>query len=198
MKLSILICTTVDRRDLFVPLYAEFQRQIQGKLDSVEILAEEDNKEISVGAKRQKLLERAQGEYIVFFDSDDLPYGDYIDSILQSLRTRRDMVGFLIDMTTNGKNKLVCCHSLKYKQWAKNVDGYAYVRNVTHFNPVKRELALQAGFKDMRFGEDKDYSDRLTPLCQTEVFIPRALFHYRYSTAQPHHEKYGFTSIHHE
>jgi len=94
-------------------------------------------------------------------------------------------------MTTNGDRPQLCCHSLKYKEWANNVDGYHYVRNVTHFNPVRKELAIRVGFKDLRFGEDKEYSDRLTQLCKTEVFINRKLFHYRYTNKEPHNKKYG-------
>lgn len=193
MKLSILICTTIDRKEMFSTLYAEMFRQAHGK--PVEILYLEDNKEISVGAKRQKLLEMSKGEYIVYFDSDDFPSPTYVDDILLAispgyLQPAPDCVGFMIHMTTNGVKPQTCCHSLKYKEWAKNVHGYDYVRNVTIFNPVKRQLAIQVGFKDMRFGEDKDYSDRLTPLCKTEKFINKKLFHYRY-TIQDHNERYG-------
>lgn len=193
MLLSILIATTLDRKEMFSTLYAEFFRQVACK--PVEVLFEEDNKEISIGAKRQRLLERATGEYIVFFDSDDFPCPTYVNDILLALspehgKEKPDCVGFLIHMTTNGTKPQVCCHSLRHKQWAKNVDGYDYVRNVTHFNVAKREIALQVGFKDLRFGEDKEYADRLTALCKTEVFINKKLFHYRYRT-EPHNQKYS-------
>lgn len=189
MTLSILIATTIDRRSLFTRLYAEFIHQ--KKNHPVEVLFEEDNKQLSIGAKRQKLLERATSDYIVFFDSDDFPMGDYIESILKALESEPDCVGMLIKMTTNGLKEQVCCHSLRYKEWKERVDGYDYVRNVTHFNPVRRELALSVGFKNIRFGEDRIYSDAVTKLCKTEVFINRPLFHYRYSTSVPHKKKYG-------
>lgn len=187
--LSILICTTVNRRELFTTLYGELLRQSSGL--PVEVLYEEDDKIISVGAKSQKLLERAQGEYVCRFDSDDWPCGYYVIEILTALQSKPDCVGILIHMTTNGRHPQVCCHSLRFKVWGKRRAGYDYVRNVTQFNPVRRDLALQTGFKDIRHGEDKDYADRLTRLCKTEVFINRKLFHYRYSTAESHNEKYG-------
>src|SRR5690606_28377306 len=110
--LSILIATTRDRREMFKLLFFEFHKQSQDK--PVEVLYEEDNKEISIGAKRQKLLERAKGDYIVFFDSDDWPMPYYVDYILEALERKPDCVGFLIHMTTNGKKPQVCCHSLRY------------------------------------------------------------------------------------
>jgi hypothetical protein len=189
--LSILIATTIDRREMFKKLYYELF--VQTKDLPVEIKFEEDNYEISVGAKRQKLLLRAQGDYIAYFDSDDWPFEFYVSEILKALEKKPDCVGLLIHMTTNGKKPQVCCHSLKYKEWKERVDGYDYVRNVTHFNPVRRDLALQVGFNNIRFGEDRVYSDALTKLCKTEVFINKKLFHYRYSNIIPHRKKYGFS-----
>lgn len=73
MILSILVCTTHDRKDMFDKLHEELNRQrwASGMDSEVEILYECDNKEISVGAKRQLLIERATGEFVVFIDSDD-------------------------------------------------------------------------------------------------------------------------------
>lgn len=188
MILSILIATTVNRRPLFDKLYTELNRQ---KTDDVEVLFEEDRKEMSIGAKRQKLLFRAQGEYIVFFDSDDWPFNNFVSAILEALKSKPDCVGMLIHMTTNNLNPQTCCHSLQYPEWKERVDGYDYVRNVTHRNPVRRDLALKVGFKDIRYGEDRKYSDAVTKLCRTEVFINQRLFHFRYSTKEPYKQKYG-------
>jgi hypothetical protein len=174
-------------------VYKEFCRQIEdgGFSGQVEIISKKDNKEMSIGQKRQWMLENATGEYYVNFDDDDHPFPFYLSEIMKALELNPDCVGFLIHMTTNGVKPQTCCHSLRYKQWANKSGSYDYVRNVTHFNPVKRSLALQVGFKDMRFGEDKDYADRITPLCQNEVFIPRKLFHYRFIQQFNHNDKYG-------
>lgn len=189
MILSILICTTIEREQMFMELLSEFARQ---KTDEVEILFIQDNKEISVGKKRQQLLEIAKGDYIVYFDDDDWPNKKYVSLILEAIKFKRpDCLGYLISMTTNGQNRQTCCHSLKYKVWKNNVDGYDYVRNVTHFNVVKRELALKIGFEDRRWGEDQIYSNKITRLCRTEVFINEFMFEYRYSNKQNHNQKYG-------
>lgn len=189
MTLSILICTTLERHRMFTELLAEFQRQAEGQ--DVEVLFERDNKQMSVGVKRQKLLSRAKGKYIVYFDDDDWPQEYYIKEIIQALAGVPDCLGYRIRMTTNGGQEQECCHSLRYSQWANDVDGFDYVRNVTHFNVVRRELALKVGFQDKRFGEDKIYSDALTRLCKTEVFIDKVMFHYRYSNKVPFKKKYG-------
>lgn len=195
MILSVLIATTEDRKQTFERLFKEFESQLDKNQlrDTVELVVECDNKEISIGAKRQKLLERAKGKWIVFFDDDDWPMPYYIAIITYAVTSDQniDCVGINVKMTTNDLHPQKCCHSFKYPVWKDNVDGWDYVRNITHFNPVKKELALKAGFKDLRFGEDIDYSNRLYPLLTKEYYIPIPLFHYRYSTSVPHKEKYG-------
>jgi hypothetical protein len=159
--------------------------------DIVELVFEEDDKELSIGAKRQKLLERARGKYIVYFDSDDYPKPNYISKIMAALADGPDCIGFKIQMTTNGQKPETCIHSLRNPEWAfKNGE---YLRNVTHFNPVKKDLALQVGFPDLRFGEDKVYSDAVSKLCEKEIFIDDFLFDYRYSTKEEHGKKYGYS-----
>lgn len=208
-RLSILTATTKQRIDMFEELLHEFDRQlialkepmtslgssyadyIHRKTDSVEYIALSDNKEISIGAKRQKLLELASGDFVVFFDDDDIPSPDYVRMILDAITPDVDCVGMNVYMTTNGKNPQRCCHSLRYKHWANKVDGWDYVRNITHFNPVLRSVALKVGFKDLRFGEDKLYSDGVSRLLRKEAYIEQSLFHYRYTNTTKHNEKYG-------
>ena len=161
--------------------------------DIVEILFEEDEKQMSVGAKRQKLLERAKGEYIVYFDSDDFPRSEYLPKIMNAIEKKPDCVGFKIFMTTNGDKPETCIHSLRNPEWKH--DGNNYLRGVTIFNPVKKELALKCSFGNLRYGEDKMYSDMLTPICSTEIFIDEYLFDYRYSTVEKHETKYGFDKV---
>lgn len=56
-----------------------------------------------------------------------------------------------------------------------------YYRNPNHLNPVKKELAIQVPYKEINFGEDKDYSERLFPLLKTEVYISGIIYYYLYS-----------------
>lgn len=199
---AILIATVNERQHLFRLLVNELTRQINSLnlQDEIILISKCDNKEMSIGKKSQLLLEEAQKEgceYVNRFDDDDFPHSNYISDIYDAIKDSQvDCVGILINMTTNGMRPQICCHSLKYhwiKSWGegKNIDGYNYVRNVTHFNPVKLKHALKVGFEDKRFGEDEPYAYKLTALCKTEAFLPRPVMQYRYSTAQVHNVKYG-------
>ena len=206
MILSILICSIEERAEklsILKELLISQSMMLRENADcdlshrDVEILTEVDNKQISIGAKRQKLLEKAKGDWIVFFDDDDIPSYNYIKVILSAIKnnTTIDCIGIRGIMTTNGIHSKSWCHRLGYKiegdGHTPHASGYDYVRPIIHFNPVRRELALKAGFKDLRYGEDMDYAERLNPLLTKEYFIDEILFHYRYSTDQSHKKKYG-------
>jgi hypothetical protein len=209
-QLIILVASIEERLEQSKILLNELTRQKctlhPAKWSNISIITILDNKEISIGKKRQRLLELAAekrsassalyledstNQYVVFFDDDDWPSENYVERIYRAISLLPDCVGITVNMTTNGGRPQRCCHSLKYKEWAEHVDGFDYVRNVTHFNPVRLDLALQVGFEDVRFGEDKIYSDKLTALCTREEFLDAPLFEYRYNDTIPFEQKYG-------
>lgn len=198
LKLSILIATTDQRKELFNTLFAEFTKQVtENQLeDKVEVLFDNTGKELPLGTKRQYLLEKAQGEFIVFMDDDDWPIPTYVKTIVDIIENNNvDCIGFKIRMTTNLRNEQVCDHSLRHKNegWMNKQKGFDYIRNVTMFNPVRRLLALEAGFPDLRWGEDHWFADRVTPLCKSEFYVEDKpyMFWYRFSNAESNATKYG-------
>ena len=72
-KLSILIPTVVGREQKCKKLLDFINKQINegGFADDIEVISLKDNKEISIGAKRQKLYEMAKGKYSWQIDDDD-------------------------------------------------------------------------------------------------------------------------------
>ncbi len=190
IKLSILIPTIESRKEYFDLLMEELLRQVADYKDRVELIGMCDNKEISIGAKRQKLIELAKGEYICFIDDDDWIAYDYVKTILEN--TGYDAIGFQIECSNAeypGIKELASA-SRKYPDWSDNKEGFRYVRSIYHKTPVRRELALKAGFKDMRYGEDYDYSMRIMPLIQSEAYINKVMYYYRFKYEE-HSTKYG-------
>lgn len=179
MILSLLICTIPKRKDLFDNLTLELRAQILASRSPVEILA--DNGEGTIGAKRQRLLEKAQGDYVVFIDDDDWISTDYLKSILFALESKPDVVGFMGWITTNGKNKTIFKIS-KDCDYKKTVRGYERFNN--HLSPVKRSIALQIGYEDISWEEDYRYALKLinSGLVKTEKFIAKSLYFYKYVT----------------
>jgi glycosyltransferase involved in cell wall biosynthesis len=175
MKLSILICTLEERK----LQYDNLRSSLMSQYDSdVEILSCCDNREMSVGSKRNALLKQSTGEFLVYIDDDDSIHPNYISLILEALQSNPDCVGMTGIITFNGTNPRKFIHSIKVNEWYES--NGVYYRYPNHLNPVKRELALQVGFPECNFGEDKNYSDRLKPLLKTEVMIDTPIYFYNY------------------
>lgn len=185
MKLSILIPSIKCREDLLERLMGVLFEQWHMNKANVELLTMVDDGEKSIGQKRQELLEQATGDYVCFIDDDDLVPEDYVEATLKALETEPDCVGWKMDRRMNGRPDSIQIHSLKFKEWGKFKDGTHY-RTPNHLNPIRRELALQVGFKDLNAGEDKDYSDRIRPLLKTEVFLDRIMYTYLFRCIRIH------------
>lgn len=133
----------------------------------------------NIGVKRNRLLNLAKGEYIVFVDDDDKISENYISEILQACVSGADCIGINGVITTNGGDERKWFISKEYGLWFTGADGN-YYRTPNHISPVRRELALQAGFPEISFAEDYEYSMRLLPLLKTESLISIPLYHYDY------------------
>ncbi len=182
MRWSILIPTMEARRHTFDALVANLRDQIADPTQ-VEILSVcdlgIDNGGPSIGVKRQRMLEMSTADYVCFVDDDDILDAQYVPKILRALESSPDCVCFkvLCDFASGISSAVI---SNKYKTWASDVDGFDYVRSPNHLGVIKREHALAIGFKDMRFGEDADFSLRMVDagLLKTEVFIDEYLYTY--------------------
>lgn len=177
MILSILICTIPRRRDMFDRIMLDIRGQVLKSGVEIEVLA--DNGEGSVGVKRQRMIEAAQGDYVCFIDDDDQIAPIYVSSILTALSSAPDVVGFCGIITTNGRGarRFKISKDCNYEE-----KRGVYYRYNNHLCPVKRSIALQVGYKDMSHEEDYDYATRLQPFIKTEVFIDQNLYFYKYLT----------------
>jgi len=172
--LSILICSLMQRKELLLRLLGLFDLQ---KNPCVEILIEVDDGTMTVGEKRGLLLNKARGEYVAFVDDDDLVSNNYVEKILAAIKDKPDccgMEGLIRFERKRVVKKFV--HSIQYDHWFE-MNGI-YCRCPNHLSPVKREYALQTGFKPIMRGEDRDYSMRLLPLLKTEVYITGPIYFY--------------------
>jgi hypothetical protein len=177
--LAILIPTLREREAMTVALCDNLITQIQDR--NVKIVIDYTGREMTIGAKRQMMLEKITSDYIAFIDDDDEVSANYIQLIYDAIQSEPDVIGMRGWMTTNGTNRENWIIRTKY-DWKTNVDGFRYVRYPNHLSPIKTELALEAGFPDLRHGEDYEYSMRLKAKgnLKNEVFIDEELYHYKF------------------
>lgn len=184
MRLSVQICTLVQRKALFDILIVELERQIEYyKLEGeVEILSECDSGEMSIGAKRNLLLSRATGDYVCSIDDDDWIDSEYLFKITEALKSNPDCVQLIGMMNTDGYNQTRFEHSVVHPSYYDH-HGIFY-RYPNHLNTIKREIAQQFKFPETNFGEDTEWATQIrdSGLLQIEEPIDKVIYHYRYRT----------------
>lgn len=172
--LSILICHLVNRKDKLNRLMSSVYAQATGK--EIEILIESDNGEMVVGAKRNSLLLKSKGKYVVFVDDDDEVANDYIDSILNALDGSPDCVGIEGIMRGTGYQQCLFRHSIQFQGHYTGTD--AFYRTPNHLNPIKAVLAKRVMFQEIEYGEDKRFSYNIRPMLKTENYIDHPIYFY--------------------
>ncbi len=179
---SILIPTLGERRAQFLRIYETLRAQIETAQmeNDVEILALCDNREQSLGAKRNLLLQRARGEFVAFVDDDDAVAEDYVMLICEALARHPeiDCLGFTGLVYFRGAHPHRFVHSLRYDHYFSK--GGVYYRPPYILNPIRRALARQITFANISFNEDQDWAMRLTraKLMRTEFMLQDILYHY--------------------
>jgi glycosyltransferase involved in cell wall biosynthesis len=172
-RLSILTVSLKEREGLLKNLARVLKMQ---STNDVEFLAYVDNREKSIGYKRNQLLDSAKGDYIVFVDDDDMISPYYTQYILEGIKTNPDCCGIegIITMENTPPRKFI--HTVKCKKWYTEND--IYYRCPNHLNPVKKEIALDTKFLEISDQEDLIYSNMLKPKLSNEVYINRPIYYY--------------------
>jgi glycosyltransferase involved in cell wall biosynthesis len=197
MKLQILILTQKSRREFLEQLISLFEPQIAllgvRKFDHVDIMVREDStlEGKQVGDKRESLRQRSDGEYIAFFDDDDLPASDYISRILPQL-DGADTIGFECQLWNDRqRDPKRDFHTIKSVGWFNTPTSYH--RDISHLQPMRREVALAAPMEG-GYGEDRRWAERMRALgvVKTENYVDSVLYYYLMRTRKddakdPHH-----------
>lgn len=175
MHWSILVATLGRRGDRFQRLMASLVPQVE-RYPDIEVLAYSNNMERSLGEIRQALVEESKGNYVNFIDDDDKIPDYYCAKVYPMLDGVTDYVGWAMRCIQDGVKLKPTYHSLKYTEWSDDRDGF--YRDISHLNPVRRELALKADFRQGAGAEDVSWCDQMRPLVKTEHYIPQEMYFY--------------------
>lgn len=148
--------------------------------DKVEVLYFMDNRENSIGFKRNALLRQSCGLYINYIDDDDDVHDHYIRMIYEKLKNNPDCVSLKGIITFNRENPQIFIHSVQYKTYFQK-DGI-YYRPPNHLNTIKRSIASQFLFPNQSYSEDTDWAMQIvrSGLLKKEEVIEEPYYFYLY------------------
>ena len=181
---SILIPTIAGREASLQNLLASLREKLARLAPDlrVEYCIEFDNRELSIGAKRQKLLERASGKYLAFIDDDDDVTDAYIEDLVATIRGEYHV------MRLRGSiNPYTFTHSIDHKLNHPMAQGEVFVRPPNHLNPIMSDVAKLVRFGDAHRGEDLDWTIRMarSGFLTREYQSDPSRIHYTYNIRIP-------------
>lgn len=188
MLLNILIPTISERRECFKDLILKLTEQIIdcNAEEDISIISLCDNGLLSIGAKRNELMNKAKADYVCFVDDDDTVSSSYIQNLIDGIAKGIDCCSLMGVYTVNGQNPELFEHSIKYTEWKTNPPtmGIKYERNPNHLNCIKTSIAKQFKFPETNHGEDHHWSKQLqaSGLLKTEHYISDIMYEYKHKT----------------
>jgi glycosyltransferase involved in cell wall biosynthesis len=183
MDISILIPTMTSRKPLFEQVLAEIRKQAHECQEiRTEILWESDTGELTLGQKRNVLMDRCSGRYHCFIDDDDILAPDYLKTFVPMITSGvdYDCAAFVGAHYHRGVFTKLFHHSLHYREWSETPERY--IRTISPMNLIKTDIVRQVRYKDIRNTEDHEFSKRLmaSGLLKTEFSLNAnyPLYHY--------------------
>lgn len=204
--LSILIPTVVGREahlnNLTTKLFGipigndDMIGYIGGMVGEIHLIIAKDNKEMTIGQKRELLYSKAEGMYSIQIDDDDELAPNAIELILDAIKSNPevDVITFEEYCNMDGK-EYKSNHSATYSGWEGDgnslfPDGFHFHRTPFFKSVIRTDLAKSVPIQKVRFGEDHIFANDLHPLIQSEIHIDKTLYRYIHISSNPT-ERYG-------
>jgi hypothetical protein len=176
-----MVATLGRRRDKLERLLRCLLPQVEGAGGAVTVEALWNNGERPIGQVREAMMLHTQAAYINFIDDDDLVSENYVASVLPRLDGIVDYIGWKAQLWKNGNlQPLLVYHTLDCGRWYE--DEFGYFRDLTHFNPIRRELAVQSSFLGdcEKWSEDYDWANKLRGKVHTQDYIDEIMYYQYY------------------
>jgi glycosyltransferase involved in cell wall biosynthesis len=152
-------------------------------LGNVEVLYDDSKRYLdgglSIGEKRNNLVQRATGKYLCFCDVDDLPAPNYIETLVRMAQGNSDVITFR-NFTTTDFYWTVIDMRLGNNDEQSTPDKIVN-RNCWHICPIKSEIAKRHRFPFINYSEDSEWMSSVLDDCYTEAHTDQILHSYRHS-----------------
>jgi hypothetical protein len=140
-----------------------------------------DNREMSIGMKRQTMIQASNGKYSAFIDDDDEITDAYIEDMRETIQ------GSYPVMRLRGRiDPYTFTHSLENTLKGAMARGEVFLRPPNHLNPMMTDVAKLIHYKDALRGEDLDWTIRMsrTGFLTSEHRSDDSRIHYIYNMGE--------------
>jgi hypothetical protein len=184
---SLLICSLDERADALASLLSMIETCKSRSSLRVEVLTSIDNRQATIGSKRQALITQAKGKYSCFIDDDDEIDEDYLKEIGEVLvaTPQADCVSMIGVYYKNGRKIKPFTHSIRYNRYDEDFEGFYRFPN--HLNPILTGFCRRVGFVSKNHGEDTEFATKLHSLrlITSEASVRKPLYHYKFIEKKP-------------
>lgn len=143
---------------------------------------------LSIGKKRQRLVDQAQGKYLCFLDDDEDISPNYIETLVRLCQRNSDVVTFR-NLTKTDNYWCVVDMSLNNPENEEATPDRIVKRRPWHICPVKSEYAKLYEFEDINYGEDFSWMEKVLTHCQIEAKTNQILHCYNHSSKHSEADK---------
>lgn len=195
--LSVLIATIPERKEMYTKLVNELWRQrdilekIHPSLGDVSFSVDESksfmNGGLSIGKKRQALVEKARGKYLCFLDDDEDIAPNYLETIVRLCQLDCDVVTFR-SVAKMDNYWAVIDMSLKNNEDEEATPDRIVKRRPWHINAIRTSFALLYEFPDVNDSEDALWMRNIIYHLESEAHTDAILHQYNHSvkTSESH------------
>ena len=182
---TVMIATIPGREEKLQTLLASIREKVNRLTPELrlEICLDFDNRESSIGDKRQRLLQRAAGKYLSFVDDDDDITDAYVEDVWAMIQ------GNFHTMRLWGQiGEYRFMHSTSVKLTDPMATKDIFQRPPNHLNPMLSDIAKLIPFKSATYAEDLDWTINLcrSGFLQTE-YRNEERIHYIYNVGEHIH-----------
>lgn len=187
--LSILIPTIPERHERFTNLYNELMRQktvfdtFHDTIGEVQVLVNSDIRfldgGLSIGKKREALVQDAIGKYLCFLDDDEGVAPNYLESLMRLCMEDNDIITFRAFVNLSNMWALVNMDLNNIENEQIHPDGIVN-RPPWHTCPVKSHYAKSFPFPDLNNAEDFVWMESVLKCCHTQSHTDKILFSYQH------------------
>jgi hypothetical protein len=177
-RLSILIPSIQSRTELALALIKKIQKELP--FDDVEILMLLDNKQKSIGEKRENLVQCSTGKFFMFLDDDD-DFENLIDVYNASLENV-DVISFKSLCRNNDGSHFIVTHRLK-SEVEHNCDEngrYTDCNRPPFHNCAWNSYYKKFHFPFVNYGEDWGWLKQFVSEAKNEYHIDKVIYKYNF------------------